>query len=312
MAILLTCTSCSAKMNAPDHLAGKKAKCPKCGEATPVPANASTAVTTTPSKRDKPAASTAVAIKPKSKIKAADPDARPKKKAPALPLKSFEELKVGGRFRALIEKEIGNEEIVWMGRPDIKARMKKAWLGSIIGAVFTLLSPLSFLVLLADAKPDQEWIKWAIAGGIFTVLLVLFCLPMLFMPLLVRIFINYRPVYVLMESRALVAENRFGISAKFHTFDRTKLLKDMEVKVEDDGMGSIIMGYEVVTMEGAMRHRTKTATSEDGSRKTTTSTLDRAVGTDLVIPLGFLDVHDILAVEALVRRTLNLPAKSAS
>ncbi len=98
MAILTTCASCNSKMKAPDHLAGKKAKCPKCGHATPVPTNLSTSVATAPSKPNKPAPSAAVTTESKVKKKAAPPEAKPKKKVPSLPLQSFEELKGGGPF----------------------------------------------------------------------------------------------------------------------------------------------------------------------------------------------------------------------
>ncbi len=36
MPIHLTCPSCSAKLQAPDNLAGRKMKCPKCGTAVAV------------------------------------------------------------------------------------------------------------------------------------------------------------------------------------------------------------------------------------------------------------------------------------
>src|SRR5438552_17608004 len=98
MSIPIRCEPCDADLKVPDRLAGKKAKCPRCGEVIPVPASSEAIMAASGDSR-------------KQGNGAAPPGRSPKAAPPVrLPLLSFEELKVPGRLRRSIEEEVGDEE----------------------------------------------------------------------------------------------------------------------------------------------------------------------------------------------------------
>lgn len=302
MPILISCPSCGAKSKAPDQLAGKKAKCPKCGKGVPVPGSAAPAASKPPTPSAKSPAPAAAAAAPKPQPKASPAS------AVELPLQTFDELKISGRFRARIEKEIGPGKIVWMGRPNPEEKMRQARLGPIFGIIFILLTPAAFLLLLLELEPDKQWIMTLSAIGLASMLFFFFGLPMLFMPLLVRMFINFRSVYVLTNTRAIVAHNRFGIFAAVWSYGREEL-EAMEIEEGEGGLGSIVMGYEEYRHQGRLVHKTKEYKDQQGNVVKKVSTLKRKGGHTSKIPVGFLDVDDVLKVESLIRRTLKLPAR---
>jgi hypothetical protein len=75
-----------------------------------------------------------------------------------LPLLSFEELKIPPRIRKRIEDEAGGEEVLWIGRQDPAARLKKARVGVYAGigmAVFgTIVLVLTFIMAGKSAAKD--------------------------------------------------------------------------------------------------------------------------------------------------------------
>lgn len=345
MPILITCPSCQTKLSVPDDSAGKQAKCSRCGTLMlirpPVPAAmpAPPVAAVPPSAlRPKPTAPPVAAPPPPQPQSTAPPAAAPKprtkpsapphaptapapakprrlsvvpapepaKPGPRLPVLSLEELDLPPRFRARIEKEVGTEEIVWLGRPNMQERLRQARLGPIFGIVLILLAPAALALLLIDTLPEARWVMWLFAIGL-AVMLLAFGLPLLLLPLLVRKFSHYRPVYVLTRRRAIVFHNVMGISAKVWSFD-PEALRDREVTVGDNGLGSIVMGYEEYKHQGRLRHKQKTYTSEDGKKKLVVSELKRVGAHTSHIPVGFLDVDNVAKVEELLRQTLKLPA----
>jgi hypothetical protein len=352
MPILTVCPSCRAMVNAPDSLAGMKAKCSACGGVlsvpaadvggwlqdhvdaagapvaplprprpepkpaaqppvpeTPKPRQKAVRTEPAPPKKDRPAPRPAEEPPPapKPRKKAAAPEAAPAKEKKSRPSRSFEKLKIPGRIRTRLEKEVGDETIVWMGRPSEVERMRQARLGMIFGIVFILLTPAAFLLLLIEVGEDNRWIMQLSAAGLAAVLFLCFGLPMLLMPFFVRRFMHYRPVYVLTDQRAIVYHNVMIIMGKVHTYDRDDLLS-MTVQEGDGGLGSIVMGFEQYQHQGHLHHSSDTRTSEDGKRKVVTSKLEQRGAHTSNIPVGFLDVEGVREVEAIIRRTLKLPA----
>lgn len=315
MPIPVSCSSCQAKINAPDHLAGKKAKCPRCSAVLQIPGSAPAPVQTPnpgtkPVAATTPRASTSATAPPKPRVKPAATTAPPVEAGSALPLLSFEELKIPPRYRRGIEKEVGEDRIVWMGRPNPQERIRQARLGPIFGIVLVLLAPAAGCLLLIEVPDENRWMLQLAAAG-FIAMLLLMGLPLLFLPLLVRMFINYRPVYVLLERRAVVFHNIMGFSVKVFSYDRAEL-QDMKVHVRENGLGSIVMGTEAYEHIGRLQHRSDTRTSEDGSRKVVTHTMRRVGAHTSHIPVGFLDVDEVRAVEAMVRHTLKIPAPGSA
>src|SRR5262245_51890561 len=114
MPIPVQCAHCQSKCNAPDSAAGRKVKCPKCGQVLSVPALRAAAQAPQASP-PRPVAQAPVATAP-ARVAATVPPA-PKAAGKRLLLLSFDDLLVPGRLRKKIDKELGDEPMVWMGRP---------------------------------------------------------------------------------------------------------------------------------------------------------------------------------------------------
>jgi hypothetical protein len=288
MPVRIQCASCQAGINAPDHLVGKKVKCPKCSAPVLVVAGMTPAPAAPPGPRAAPATAPA------------RPRSAPSQ--PALPLLSFEELKVPPRMQRKIEKEVGEEQIVWMGRQDPGARLKQARLGPPIGLILLLigLAAGGYIGHLAfSGDPGKKTLTLLIAGGVGGVF-VLMGLPLLFMPQLVRYFMNYRDCYILTERRTLV----IGFVSR-KSFD-AEALKDRKVKVRADGLGDIVMGYEEFETGGTFAGiRSKTYSGPSG--KKVVSTIHRTATQTHLLPVGFIDVSQVEEVEKLIQQTLGLP-----
>src|SRR5262249_52508001 len=287
MPVRIQCASCQVAINAPDHLVGKQVKCPRC--------SAAVLVVGTPPGPSAPAGSRAAPAKAPAR-----PVVSPGKAA--LPLLSFEELQVPPRMRRKIEKEAGQEKIVWMGRQDPGARLKQARLGPYFGIVLVLIALAAggYIGHLAfSGDPTKKTLTLLIAGGVGGFFLLM-GLPLLFMPQLVRYFMNYRDCYILTDRRTLV----IGFVSR-KSFD-VETLKDRKVKVREDGLGDIVMGYEEFETGGNFAGiRTKTYSGPSG--KKVVSTIHRTATQTHLIPIGFIDVSQAEEVEKLIQQTLRLP-----
>src|SRR4051812_7209716 len=96
--------ACGNAFRVPDHLAGKRVRCPKCAHPVPVPVAAPAPVGPVAFRPVAPPALSAPKAPPPDEPAVAGPTAVP----------SFEELKVPRRLRAEIEKLAADEPIVWM------------------------------------------------------------------------------------------------------------------------------------------------------------------------------------------------------
>lgn len=298
MNIAIRCGSCQATLKAPDKLAGKKVKCPKCGQAIAVPAGAVPA-----------GAEAIVAASPRSPKPQPAP-ARPAaadKSAPSvrLPLLSFDELKVPSRLRRSIEKEVGSEKLIWLGRPSPESLLRKAKIGAVFGLVITILVAVAVVVLMNAIEGEMApLILWGSAGLVMLTL----ALPMLTMPIWVRWLVNYRDCYVLTPTRAIVFDNEkiLRAKAKPYTADR---LGQRSLRINDDGSGSIIFGTEVVDFGTRQKRRKKDREGPRGEKITeiTTTTWREKANK----PVGFIDIHDVEKVEAMLRQVLNLGPPAA-
>lgn len=141
MPVTVRCPGCNAAMKVKDELIGRRVKCPKCAEVISVPESNSAADARgnpSPSAARRPAAT---AEARESESAAPKPRATPKRETSPRetsgpravnesPAPSFDDLDVPPNFREKVEAEIGDEPIVWMGRPDPEVLMKKAKWGS--------------------------------------------------------------------------------------------------------------------------------------------------------------------------------------
>jgi len=273
MPVSIRCGSCKASLTAPDRLAGKKAKCPKCGQAIPVPAGSE--------------AMMAVSERSRREENGEAPARNSKAARPVrLPLFSFGELKVPGRLRRSIEKEVGEEQMLWLGRPSPESLFSKAKIDKIAG-LENVDPPIAVLIV------------WGVGG----LILLSMGLPMLTMPIWVRWLVNYRDCYVLTSNRAIVFDNEkiFSAKVKSYTADR---LEQRSLHVNEDGSGSIFFGSEVVDLGLRERRRTKDREGPGGEKiKVTTTTTWREKANKSV---GFIDIEDVEKVEALLRQVLQL------
>ncbi len=296
MPIAIQCASCQTSLKAPDHLAGKKVKCPKCAQVVTVPPGpaaimaaprAAPGITSAPPPR--PAAPAAAAAPPK----AAAPPVR-------LPLLSFEELKVPGRLRRTIEREVGGEQMIWLGRPSPSSLFSKAVIGMWAGLAVSLIVIVAVVVVLIQVS---ETMIILVGCGIAGLVLLTMGLPMATMPIWIRWLVNYRDCYVLTPSRAIVFDNEkiLVAEAKSYTPDQ---LAERALRVHGDGSGSIIFATEVVDLGIREKRRTQTREGSQGEKiRVTTITRKRERANKQA---GFLDVDDVLKVDAMLRHVLRL------
>src|SRR5262249_30021393 len=171
MPILVQCAHCQNKCNAPDSLAGRQAKCPRCGQVFAVPALAATAqAPQAPSPR--PAAQ-APAAAVATRAAKAPPAAKAAGKQ--LPLLSLDDLQAPRRLRKKIDKELGDEQPVWIGRPAPGALLSQAKIGMIVGLVLMVpaLGGLGYAVMKMLETPIS-WVHVAVGGAIGGILFLFF------------------------------------------------------------------------------------------------------------------------------------------
>lgn len=293
MPIALQCASCQASLKAPDSLAGKKVKCPKCGLDIVVSVNNLGVAARLPVAR--PPAQKAN-IPPPGRADTGSPPVR-------LPLLSFDELKVPPRLRRCIEKEVGDEQILWLGRPRPESLLSKArigmWAGLII-TIITLVATISVLLNLQGAKAIL------IGCGIAGLILLTLGLPMATMPVWIRWIMNYRDCYVLTQTRAIVFDNEKILWAKAKPYAADRL-GQRALRVKSDGSGSIVFGTEVIDLGIREKRRKRTESEQRGGREVkvqvTTVTRKREKADKAV---GFLDIEEVEKVEAMLRQVLRL------
>lgn len=322
MPITVRCPACPAAFKVRDEIAGKKVKCPKCGQVVAVPRTKEAPVPD--SKPKGPSAAETVRAKappevpalPPARKKAAvpieedageQPPEPRRRRQPARPAVSeedaggsFEDLAVPDQFRDKIEEEIGDERVVWLGRPDPAAMMKKGVYGIIVGAVLLLVAVVILVVALVAGL---DGIMIAVAG-FFAFVFLLGGIGLLLTPVWIKKFAHRRPVYVLTEERTVVLQWKLG------RFDlrsyRPKDLEKMKLEVRADGSGNIIMGYD----EHAHAHTTYRRRAGDRGNAQTGRAAELRADTSTVsfrIPVGFLELNDVETIDRLVRRTLDLP-----
>jgi predicted Zn finger-like uncharacterized protein len=304
MPILMQCGQCQTKCNVPDSAAGRKVKCPKCAQVFSVPAQAAT-VRAPQAPPSRPAAQAPAATGPARAAVKAPP--APKAAGKKLPLLSLDDLKVPGRLRKKVTKELGDEKPVWMGRPAPGALLSQAKIGMIVGLVLMVpgLGGLGYGVMQMLEKPIP-WLNVALWGGIGAIVLLFFALPLATMPIWVKILINFRDCYVLTAKRAIVFNNEAILFAKVLSYGPEKLhQRTLHLDKKAEGRGSIVMGYVEVKTSGTMQIRSKTY---KGPGRTIKETTMKRVGDSVAHkPVGFMDVDDVLHVENLLRATLKLP-----
>lgn len=321
MPIAIQCGSCQAKINAPDKLAGKKIKCPKCGQVMAIPASPASIATAPlpvssaatpvhlPAASDPfpfPASEPPITPMPPGQDVPLDPFA-PLPTSPAselpglspLPPNPFEALKIPPRLQKSVEKEVGAEQILWMERPTPESLLAKSKIGMWVGLVITILTIIGIVVGLIFSKGTLAIL---IVLGIGGLILLTMGLPMATMPLWVKWLINYRDCYVLTPTRAIVFDNEKILFAKAKPFTVQKI-KERELFVHADGTGSIVFDYEVVNLGTRTSIRTDRKDTVFGKQITYTTKTKEENATK---PVGFMDVANVEAVEAMLRQFFGL------
>jgi predicted Zn finger-like uncharacterized protein len=319
MPIALRCPGCNAALKVKDELAGRKVKCPKCAQPVPVPAEAPVPVpageeAAAPLPR-KPAAS--APPPPEREAAPPQPEAAPVVRrtvfrgdeTPSPP--SFDDLGLPVAYRAEVEKEISDEPILWMGRPDPGVMSKKYGLmGISAGAVITSIA-LAIILYLVLGSPDA--VIMAVAG-FFGLVFLLFGVGLLLTPVWIKKFAHLRPVYVLTDKRALLFDNKMGrIATRSY---KPAQLRKMEVEIAGDGSGSLILEYIALVRETKRKRK-------PGEVVLNEHDIVKERGIEFVvvrnegakIPVGFLDIADVELVQRLLCDTFRLadpPKRSKS
>lgn len=106
--------------------------------------------------------------------------------------------------------------------------------------------------------------------------------------------INYRNCYVLTPTRAIVFDNEKILWA----------LADRHLTVKEDGTGSIDFGSETVRTGVTTTVKTRMQNKPDGSKQEIMTIKRRETSGEK--PVGFIDIEEVEAVEAMLRAQFRL------
>lgn len=285
MPISVQCNSCQSTLKAPDKAAGKKLKCPKCSNAIVLPAQ-------------DPVGAGAQPV-PRSEV-GNIPTSRATASPQRLPLLSFEELEIPQRLRQCVEDEVGDEEIVWMGRPTPESLFSKAVIGMWAGIVLCAV----FLAGIVIALTSVEGAQSLIISGVCGLFLLVLGLPLATMPVWIRWLVNYRDCYVLTPTRAIVFNNEQILNAEAKVYYPEDLV-ERHVSVNPDGTGSIVFSTEMVDLGERTSVRTKRE-KRHGGKEVVDVTYIKKRHLKAARGFGFVDVEDVEKVEATLREVLRL------
>jgi hypothetical protein len=320
MASLITCPACAAKLKVPDHLAGtgKLLKCPKCQERIPLAKSATASGVTSDKELALTKSESASRLPPNvvrsghpganraaremdtpspdredSKIAKSSKSARNQGKKTGRLAKAngslddmFEDEEVPPQYRKTIHEELAeDEEVVWLGRPVLEIRLKKAKMALIAGIV-ALVGGVGLL----GAGIAMDVLPMTILGGVLAPMGILFMLA----PFLVKRFAANREVYLVTNRRAIMYP-------PMRSYNRRQLHNKLELRESSyqEGAGSLIFEVKVEYEAGmsplgagrGSRGRLGPGPSNSGVKKTVTE-------------YGFTDIADVIRVEKLIRNTI--------
>jgi hypothetical protein len=167
MPISLSCTDCSKKLRVADTLAGKAIKCPQCTTVLRVPATAAAPAATT---KPAPAAALAKSVPPVDEdenIKSAPGATRRKPSAaviggdamvaPAPSRPVPEAADVPEELREMVRGELTRgERLIWLGQPDAKLILLRAYAVCAVGIVVMLLMTGEGVRKVASGPPKEK------------------------------------------------------------------------------------------------------------------------------------------------------------
>lgn len=285
MPISVTCASCKAKLQAPEAASGRKVKCPKCGTPVQVPAGK----TATPVLASK-AAVQAAPLSAKMDRASVGTESAPIKNRSAKSSRSLEKMceeqAVPAQYKDAIRKELAEDEaVVWLGRPEMDIRLRKAKIGVLIGVILGAIA----LGLLGSGIAIGQLVLTLLGGALLPISLLL-----MFSHYLVKRFADSREVYLVTNRRAILCPSMRSYTRR-HLHNKLELRESAYL----EGAGSLIFEIQV-------EYQTKSPTGRERVLAPTRMgpTRDHPGVEKKVTEYGFLDIADVAGVEKLIRNTI--------
>ena len=296
MPFLIKCGGCEAKMNAPEAAAGKKVKCPKCGNIIAVPpappggtGSVSRNPDTKPAKKAPPPVEEDEDEKPRPKAKKPTRDEEePKKKAS--PDDVLGEL--SDDEQEMVRSEVKDRErIIWAGKPSVKLMVMRSLPVTIFGGIFLIASVIIFFSMRSGPAAGHDM---GAMGILIPAIFAVFSLGMLTAPFWAKARAG-RTFYALTSRRALVWKGGIFFGASFEEFSAMQM---GNMKRQNSwmvgGAGDLVFKEEV--------HITTTHHSGGyrGGRRYGGGTSQSV----RIVQHGFLAVPDVNEVERLIKRNI--------
>jgi hypothetical protein len=244
MPIPLTCT-CGAKMKAPDHLAGKAIKCPKCQSVIKIPGAAVPAgVGAAPALRAAPAAAPP---RPGGMKQPTKPVGRKPSAAPTLGKNDIPPMNVSEDFKQEVQSELeAGEKLIWVGRPDKFIWMCRVLWKMFIG-IFCLIGATVVGLVMAGSLFGGAGSNIPPIMVLVPILFGVFGICMLFQPLVARR--NAGKTYFFISTKRAVVSNTtlFGTTKTDYHPEQLVGLLPIRSSTFGDGGGDVVF-RSVVTI----------------------------------------------------------------
>src|ERR1043165_6682674 len=306
MSISATC-ACSARIEAPDDLAGQSVKCPQCAAVVPLPAASSRQPPPLPSSSSQP---------PPLPVERSEPAVTAPGETKNGQAENYHEAGVvPADIKQKIVAELGlNEMLVWIGQPDVSIVFRRSLgyligggLGVLLGVVLLMGSCVGFLSSSASnaTAPQKQPVAKGGKGasgkqaaprapapapnhasglGIFPVIILVIAVGCMVVPLY-RWKMAQGSCYALTNRRAIVhKQGLFGLTRESYSPIEVAAMRRSDSWVASGGGDLIFKSVTVVTTSYNQR---------GGSSRSVRTT-----------HYGFLSINNVQAVEKLVRETL--------
>jgi hypothetical protein len=308
MPIVVTCEACDTKLSAPDGAEGKKVRCPKCGDAVPVPGGSASRVTAGPPPRSRKASfdededeDENEEERPKSRLKkkapppdddedddVVDAEEAEEEDEPRTKKKKKKSQAGGGLYDELSadeEAEVrdmlrGKERVVWAGKPSTKLMVLRSIPVMIGGCFFFVISIIVFAAFSKGPKTGGGAIE-VVIPIIFIVVGVILCTA----PIWAK-FRAARTFYALTNRRALIWKGGYLWGTSYEEYSAMQIVNyKRQNSWFVNGAGDLVFREEV--------HITRHHNSRGGSHTTVR-----------IIQHGFIAIPDVREVEYLIQRKI--------
>jgi hypothetical protein len=305
MPIVVQCDACDAKMNAPDNAAGKKVRCPKCGDPVPVPGGASSRVAAGPAPKPKKASydedqdEEEEEEEPRAKVKKKAPppedeedENEDEEDEPRSKKKKKKSKGGGGLFDELSEEEEaevrdslrGKERLLWAGKPSARLMMLRSIPVMFGGCFFFIISIIVFFSFGGGPKTGGGGdAMFVLIPIIFIVVGLVLCTS----PLWAKARAG-RTFYALTSRRALIWRGGYLWGT---TYEEYSALQILNYKRQNswfvEGAGDLVFREEIHITH---HHNSRTGGSHTSVR---------------IVQHGFIAIPDVHAVERLITRKIS-------